>query len=245
MARLSWDKDQILVMLKKLHKEGKDLSYSNLAKKMQSLVSAAAYHFGSYRNAVEKAGLDYSEIVRRPRWNKPIIIKLIKQARRRGEDLYWSAVTKRRDELGLAAFASLQKRLFGTWDRALSAAGLDADEVSQYRKWTRDSILFDLRARHKSSEPLNSGAVQKEDPGLHAAAVRHFGAYDDALIAARLDPAKVRQRMRWSKEEVARRLRAFARKHPLTDAALRSRQPALYGAVLRQFKSVSQAKAAL
>ena len=56
MARLSWDKPEILQTLKKLHKDGKDLSYTQLAKKMQPLVSAAAYHFGSYRTAVEKAG---------------------------------------------------------------------------------------------------------------------------------------------------------------------------------------------
>src|SRR3954468_1408425 len=82
MARLTWDKADILQTLKKLHKEGKDLSYTQLSKKMQPLVSAAAYHFGSYRNAVEKAGIPYSEIVRRPRWTKQQIIKLIKQAKR-------------------------------------------------------------------------------------------------------------------------------------------------------------------
>ena len=82
MARLSWDKADILQALKKLHKEGRDLSYTQLAKKMQPLVSAAAYHFGSYRAAVERAGIQYADVVRRPRWTKPQIIKLIKQAKR-------------------------------------------------------------------------------------------------------------------------------------------------------------------
>src|SRR3954464_2364891 len=156
MARLSWDKPEILQTLKKLHKDGRDLSYTQLAKKMQPLVSAAAYHFGSYRGAVDKAGIAYSEIVRRPRWTKQQIIQLIKQARRAGEDLHWSAVTKRGDELGRAAFASLQKRLFGSWDRALHAAGLDADDISQYRKWGKDAIAFELKGRHRDHEPLNS-----------------------------------------------------------------------------------------
>jgi hypothetical protein len=242
MARLSWDKTEILQSLKKLHKEGKDLSYTQLAKKMQPLVSAAAYHFGSYRNAVEKAGIDYADVVRRPRWTKQQIIKLIKQAKREGEDLHWSAVTKRGDELGRAAFASLQQRLFGSWDRALHGAGLDADEISQYRKWDKDSIVFELKGRHREKEPLNSGAVQKEDPGLHAAAVRHFGSYDNALRAAKVDPSKIRRRQRWSKEEVAKQLKMFTRKHDLTDAALRQHAPALYGAVLRFFKSVAAAR---
>jgi hypothetical protein len=245
MARLSWDKTAILQTLKKLHKEGKDLSYTQLAKKMQPLVSAAAYHFGSYRAAVEKAGIDYADVVRRPRWTKQHIIKLIKQAKREGDDLHWSAVTKRGDELGRAAFASLQKRLFGSWDRALHGAGLDADEISQYRKWDKNGIVFELKGRAREKEPLNSGAVQKEDPGLHAAAVRHFGSYDAALRAAKVDPAKIRRRQRWSKEEVTKQLKAFSRKHDVTDAALRQHAPALYGAVLRFYKSVAGARNAV
>ena len=242
MARLTWDKPQILAALKKLHKQGKELSYTQLARTHQPLVSAAAYHFGSYRDAVAKAGIDYSEVVRRPRWTKQEIIRLIKQARRAGEDLHWSAVTKRGDELGRAAFASLQKRLFGSWDRALHGAGLDADDISQYRKWDKSSIVFELKSRSRESEPLNSGAVQKEDPGLHAAAVRHFGTYDSALRAAKVDPAKIRQRKRWTREEVDKRLKAFSRKREISDAALRQHDPALYGAVLRFYKSVASAR---
>src|SRR2546421_3550222 len=170
-----WDKDEVAQSLRKLHRTGADLSYNKLARRRQSLVSAAAYHFGSYRKAVERAGIDYATISRRPRWTKLAIITQIKQARRKGEDLHWSAVTRRRDELGLAAFASLQPRLFGRWDKALQAAGLDADDVAMYRKWDRNSILFELRELAKDREPLNSGAIQRSDPGLHAAAVRHFG----------------------------------------------------------------------
>ena len=70
MARQSWDKTEILQTLKKLHREGKDLSYARIGKRMQPLLSAAAYHFGSYRAALEKAGVDYREVVRRPRWTK-------------------------------------------------------------------------------------------------------------------------------------------------------------------------------
>src|SRR5215212_9429641 len=142
-----WDKPEILRALKKLHKAGQDLSYNALARKRQPLVSAAAYHFGSYRKAVERAGIDYATIVRRPRWTKAAIIGLIKAAKRGDEDLHWSAVTKRRDELGKAAFASLQPRLFGSWDRALHGAGLDADDINRYRKWTKETVVWELRAR--------------------------------------------------------------------------------------------------
>src|SRR4051794_14561654 len=158
-----WDKQNILQKLRQMHKSGKDLSYNAMCRTMQPLLSASAYHFGSYRKAIEKSGIDYAEVMRRPRWTKPLIIGLIKQAKRKGEDLHWSAVTRRRDELGKAAFASLQPRLFGRWDRALHAAGLDADEVSRYRKWDRNSIVSELKGRSQDEEALNSGAIQKED----------------------------------------------------------------------------------
>lgn len=240
-----WEKEQIVRALRKLHRSGADLSYNALAKRKQSLVSAAAYHFGSYRKAVARAGIDYARVTRRPRWDKQAIIQLIKQARRQGNDLHWSAVTTRRDELAKAAFASLQPRLFGSWDRALHAAGLDADEVNRYRKWTKNGIVFELRQRYRDHEPLNSGAIQRDDPGLHAAAVRHFSSYDEALRAARLDPERVRQRRRWAREDVIRALRQTHRAgRPLSDSAVRRQHPAVYGAAVRLFGSFTAARSA-
>jgi hypothetical protein len=194
---------------------------------------------------VEKAGIDYATVVRRPRWTKAAIITLIKSAKRDGEDLHWSAVTKRRDELGKAAFAALQPRLFGSWDRALHAAGLDADEVNRYRKWDKNRIIFELKARWRDREPLNSGAIQREDPGLHAAAVRHFATYDGALRAAKLDPERVRERRSWDKPAVIRGLKAAkkAGEH-LSDSAVRRQHPALYGAAVRLFGSFTAAREA-
>jgi len=189
-----WTKERIVAELKRLDKKGADLSYNKLAKKHQALVSAAAYHFRSYRGAVEKAGLDYGEITRRPRWTKVRVIELIKGARRKNQDLNWASVTKRRDELGKAAFAAIQGRLFGSWDRALHAAGLDSDDIARYRRWSKSTIVFELKALAADKEDLNSGSVQKSDPGLHAASLRYFGSYDAALRAAKLNPGKVRKR---------------------------------------------------
>jgi len=242
---MHWTKDEIVKAIKRAYAQGRDLSYNGMAAKQQSLVSAAAYHFGSYRKAVERAGVDYAEVTRRPRWNKQRIIALVKSARRDEQDLHWSAVTKRRDELGRAAFASLQPRLFGSWDRALTAAGLDADDVNRYRKWDKDSIVFELRARSRDHEPLNSGSLQRDEPGLHAAAVRHFGSYDDALRAAKLDPMKLRQRRAWNKQRVRDDLKDAQKDGGhLSDSSIRKENPALYGAAVRLFGSFTAARTA-
>jgi len=238
-----WDKTTILDELRRRHKAGKDLSYNGLARQVQALVSAAAYHFGSYRRAVTTAGIDYTDIVRRPRWTRASIIALIKKAHTRGENLHWSAVTGRRDELGKAAFAALQPRLFGRWSAALAAAGLDARKVSRYRRWGRDEIVSALKARAKSRLPLNSGAIQQEDPGLHAAAVRHFGSYDGALKAARINPTTVRRRRSWTRAQVLTAIKGHHRqKKSLADSAVRRESPALYGAAVRLFGAFTTAR---
>jgi hypothetical protein len=238
-----WNRTKIKAALVRLHKQHADLSYNSLARKKQALVSAAAYHFGSYRLAVQQAGIDYSEVVRRPRWTRAAIIKLLKESKRVGHKLHWSAVTKRRDELGKAAFAALQPRLFGKWDRALREAGLDADKINRYRKWNKRSVVAELRSRLRKSQGLNSGALQRHDPGLHAAAVRHFDGYDQALRAAKIDPSKIRQRRIWAKFDVIRTIRQVRRSgKSLSDSFIRRDQPALYGAAVRLFGSFSAAR---
>lgn len=219
------------------------MSYNALCQREQALISASAYHFGSYRRAVEQAGLVYADILRRPRWNKKQIIQLIKAGRRKGVDLHWSAITCRRDELGKAAFASLQPRLFGRWDRALQAAGLDPEEIARYRRWGPTEIIFELRQRRQDGQALNSGALQEEDPSLHAAAVRHYGSYDAALVAARLDPADIRQRRVWKKTEVISAIKlAHRNKQHLSDSSIRQHHPALYGAAVRLYGSFIRAR---
>jgi hypothetical protein len=239
-----WDQPRILQELRKLHRDGTNLAYSYLARKKQPLLSAAAYHFGSYRKAIEKAGIDYAEVIRRPRWTKQNIIKLIKNARRSGEQLHWSAVTKRNDELSKAAFAAIQMRLFGGWDRALHAAGIDADDVVIYRAWDKPSIVFDLKLRAQGGEAMNSGALQKDDPGLHAAAIRYFGSYHAALRAAKFNPDDLRERKRWSKPTIISALKKASRNGSTTDTQIRRSNPALYGAAVRFFGSFTKARKA-
>jgi hypothetical protein len=240
-----WTNERILIELRRLHKAGVDLSYNKLAKKKQSLVSAAAYHFGSYRGAVEAARIDYAQVIRRPRWTRQEIIRLIKSASRDGKDLHWSAVTNRRDELGRAAFASLQTRLFGNWHSALNAAGLDGQFIAKYRRWDREAIITEIRKRVRQKQPLNSGGIQQNDPGLHAAAMRHFGSFDAALSAAKIDPLVVRQRKNWTESEVIRDIKTMSKDGMnLSDSAVRRISPSLYGAAVRVFGSFIAARKA-
>lgn len=242
---MRWDNERIIKRLKSLHKTGRPMAYSKLAKREQSLLSAATYHFGSYRKALTAAGLEYREILQRPRWTRARIIAQIKQARRAGTDLHWSAVTRRGDELSRAAFAALQERLFGSWVRALHAAGLDADDIARYRNWNRNTVAFELRSRAQDGDSLSSGALQKDDPGLHAAAIRYFENYDAALRAAKLEPADHRLRRSWNKRDIVAALKKCHRDGMrISDTQIRRNNGALYGAAVRLFGSFTAARQA-
>ena len=245
MCGMQWTKQQIVAKLTALAERGRDLSYAGMSRRQQKLVSAAAYHFGSYRKALADAGVDYAQVARRPRWTKQRVIAVIKAAKRRGEDLHWSAVVSGENQLSRAAYAALQPRLFGSWARAMQAAGLDEDDVRLYRVWNKTLVVTELRMRRHGEVSLASGAVQSEDPGLHAAAVRHFGSYEAALVAAHVNPERVRLRRRWSKELVKAELAKRAKRGlSLSDTAVRKSDAALYGAALRLFGKYTAARGA-
>ena len=184
---MRWTPASILSELVRRHERGESIALRHLARANRDLVSAAAYHFGSFRSAVERAGIDYPSVSRRPTWTKTRLIQLIKQARRDGEDLSWTSVMAGDGALRRAAFVAVQKRMFGGWPRALQAAGVDADESRRYLDWDKTAVASELKQRHADRHPMNSAALRKGDPALHAAAIRYFSSYRRAMKVAGLE----------------------------------------------------------
>src|SRR5437588_303280 len=158
-----WDKPEILKALRKLHRGGADLSYNALASKNQSLVSAAAYHFGSYRKAV----------------NKATIVFELRQRQRDHEPLNSGAI--QREDPGLHAAAV---RHFHSYDEALRAANLDPEKVRERRRWDKADVIRGFKSAQKAGRHLSDSAVRREHPAMYGAAVRLFGSFTAARAAA-------------------------------------------------------------
>lgn len=243
MKNRKWDRNRIRALIQSQYRRGWDISYCAMARRNQALVSAANYHFGSYRQAVWMSGIDYGRMRRKPHWTRKNVIAVIRRAHRNRQDLSWRAVISRGDELARAAMAAVHPQLFGRWNDALQAAGVDPERVARYHRWTRPRILQELQRRAKARQCVNSGTIQAELPGMYGAAVRIFGSYDQALRAAGIEPDTVRQRRQWSRAGVIDALARFHREHGvLSHAVMRENDSGLLRATFKYFGTLRNAR---
>jgi hypothetical protein len=149
------------------------------------LLRAANRYFGSWKNAIEYAGLDYNKIRRYQVWTRDRIIEQILSYHRAGRDLSWRHISTVLDP-PLAA-AAIRANRFGNWQCALEAAGLDYEEIRRHRAWEDAEILEELRRRNAAGESLRVSDAAVECPALVAAARRRFNGWYEAISAAGLD----------------------------------------------------------
>lgn len=119
----SWSKEAIIAEIRKLHEQGVDLSWRNISTNVSPQLAAASTktkHFGSWRGAVDAAGLDYSKIRRYRQWSDEAILQEIRDLHAKGQSL--NAKSMEAYDITLITAA---RRRFDSWDKALTAAGLD------------------------------------------------------------------------------------------------------------------------
>lgn len=115
----SWDEDSILEEIRRLKESGADLSSKTMDETANPLIATARRRFGNWGNAVEKAGIDYTEVRRRRRWTKEQIIEGIQELQAKGIRLQSGEVRKHAPALFAAA---CKPRFFGSWSKAVAAA---------------------------------------------------------------------------------------------------------------------------
>src|SRR5687768_10717899 len=75
--RMKWTRELIKYEIQKRMQSGLSLVMRDVTKSRLDLLSAAAYHFGSWKKAVYASGIKYDDIVQRPKWSKEKIIAAI------------------------------------------------------------------------------------------------------------------------------------------------------------------------
>lgn len=127
------------------------------------------------------------------------ILRNIKQLRRSGSSLNYSAV--RRTHSRLLARACRQ---FKSWDAALRAAGLDPDEIRRCPRWTKEEVCKQLRDLYKKRMFTDIRALSLKYTKLYGACCRYYGGGLAALKAAGIDYEELlgEHPRRWTKGRI-------------------------------------------
>ena len=178
-----WSRDEVVREIRRLSAEGCALNSGYIARNQPALAYAARKYVGSWEAALGAAGLDYSRIRRRNCWDKTSTAERILELYKAGEPLNVSAMEK--NQSGLVSAAIMY---FGTWRKAVESAGLDYSKIKRQKEWSKKEIVREIRRLHREKMKLDTTMVVRQQyRTLHAAAVRYFGSWADALRAARLE----------------------------------------------------------
>lgn len=240
-----WTREKIIARISELRSAGEDLSYTCTAARDCSLLRGAKRHFGSWKGAIEAAGINYDRDVRKlPKWTRELIVEAIKGARRWGVDLSWTSVVRHPTYAALA-YAAIRRSGFGSWDAALQAAGTAPGEVRRYEAWDCEKVLAGIRERARGGLALNAKTMQAEDSRLFNAALKRYAGWDVALRAAGVDPAAVYKRRRWDKARIREEIRCLWQAgEDMASPHMRGHHSALYSAACKHFGSWTIARSA-
>ena len=117
----NWSREKILETIRRFQSEGVDLSPKAMHKDGNgAVVSAAQFFYGSWREAISRAGLDYSRIRKREKWPRQRVIDTLKELRSKGMRLTTHALQKS----GYGKLVNMANYYFSTWAEALEKAGI-------------------------------------------------------------------------------------------------------------------------
>jgi len=180
----AWTPEGVLDEIRRQIKTG-ELAVPSWHIRPVTLVRSAKIFFGSLDRAVIAA-------TGKPRvsppfewWTRDRVVRTIRDAHTAGKPINYTA-------FGKGTTPEAGRRLFGSWDGALLAAGFAPEAVRINRKpWTRGTVQQEIKRRHLTGEPLNAGRMPV---ALHRAGRVFFGSWDAALASSGLDPAQIRKR---------------------------------------------------
>jgi hypothetical protein len=179
-APQAWDAASVVETISERHRRDHPLASSKVPR---ALISAANRIFGSWRAAIEAAGLDYDAIVLARRVSDDEILEWLRHlARTRPRMTLFDL-----DKHGEHAVAC--RRRWGSYEAAAVAAGITGWPIRlRHRSLSRAEVIRALRARHAAKLPLHIRAVRKSDGGhsLILSMLHHFASWDEALSAARV-----------------------------------------------------------
>lgn len=176
----AWDAASVLAEIVDRRRRNLPIAVS---KSPKALVNAANRIFGSWRDAIEAAGIDYATVaLSRTYADEELLAWLRRLASSRPRMTLWDL-----DQHG--EHAVVCRRRWGSYERAAAAAGIAGWPIRERAPaLSRAKVIRALRSRHAAKLPLNIRGVRKSRGGhsLVNSALHRFATWDDALAAAGL-----------------------------------------------------------
>jgi hypothetical protein len=93
-------------------------------------------------------------------------------------------------------------RVFGSWRNAVTAAGIPVELAVSHDRWPPAKVLAAIQTIARRKTPLRPNELRERYGKLSSAARRIFGSWSRAVIAAGVDPAKLRTNPAWTQDRV-------------------------------------------
>jgi hypothetical protein len=253
MGKQKWTREEIICRILDLDAKGYPLTVGKPGVS-PALYQAGSRIFGSWRNALQAAGLSPDRGARAERWPPAKILMVIRNLSQRRRPL-----RKKELEERFGSMVSAARRIFGSWSKAILASGVDPAKLRRIVPWTRERVLETLLTRALRNQPVSARLM--EPRSVVEAGRKFFGSWSATLEAAGLDPsvATVRPslanapanslsitgarrapplKLSWTPEKVVVAIRArLLQQKPLNAVALQREEMPLYCAARRHFNS--------
>jgi hypothetical protein len=202
-----WNEKKVIREIKRLYKEGVDLSVSRLAFSHSGLLEAGRKYCGSWDSAMSLAGISSENYRRRlegpkPRLSKEDVIDRLNELNKQGVEMSIRGVGAADRKL----YRAILKH-FKDLESALEEGGLEFVPYPRRLTWTEEKVIQEIGKLLALGEELSHNIVKRKHPDLVYGAKKHYGTWTKALTMAGIDPTSVRKRPKSTDEELLKELR--------------------------------------
>ena len=228
----SWTQETVLAEIKAWQVAGKPLYSHHMRQNFQELLAAGIRYYGSWRQAVEAAGIPYDEVRKYRAWSKERIVQTVQKLHAEGADLSFRGMML--SKYAPMVYAAIRPNHFASWKNALTAAGLAAEEIYRYKSWEDENIIEEIQRLSENGADLSSKKMDETSNPLIATARRRFGNWGAAVERAGIDYSLIRRRRRWTRELVLDEIRTLRKSgSDLRSGEIRHQHPALFAAACK------------
>lgn len=206
-----WTKKFVIKKIQQRYKENQPLNTTVIIKTDSSLYKHARKYFKSWEEALRVSGIDPKIAKKgyRKKWSKELVIELIKERVKQGKKV--NALSLQNDATNRDQVLYRKgTQLFGSWENALEAAGLDPKKITNkktgFTYWTQKMIddRFNELCKQTNND-LSPFRIKKIDNKFFCVVVHRYKSWENFLKSKGYDYEKIIKIQRWTKEGLIRK----------------------------------------